>query len=57
MEVFSCKACKALFFGPGSQRSETERVEHCIDAQSWCLGLQVQTFPTCLPAKMYHGNF
>ena len=22
-----------------------------------CLGLRVQTSPTCLPAKIYYGNF
>ena len=31
---------------------KTERVEHCIDAQSLCLGFtQVKMSPTCLPFK------
>ena len=29
---------------------KAERVEHCIDASSLCLGSWVQTSPTCLPA-------
>ena len=52
MEVFSYKACKALFLVVVVKKVEAEIVEHCIDTQSSCLGSRVQTSPTCLPANV-----
>ena len=49
MEIFSYKAGKAPFSRLVVKEVKTERVKHCIDTQSLCLGSQV--------AKMFHGNF
>ena len=54
MEDVSHKTCKARF---SAMVVKAERAEHCIDAQSLCLGSQVQMSPTCLPAKMFYSNF
>ena len=51
------KAFKALFLPLVVKEVKDERVDYCNDTQSLCLGSQVQTSPTCLPAKMYHDNF
>ena len=57
MEDFSYKASKSLFSALVVKEVKAERVDHCTDAQSSCLGSQVQTSPTGLPAQMYHGKF
>ena len=48
MEVFLYKTCKALFSALVVKEVEAERVKHCMDAQSSCLGSRIQMSPTCL---------
>ena len=53
---FLCKACKTLFLALVVKEIKAERVEHCIDTQSLCLGSRVEMSPTCLLGKKYYGN-
>ena len=57
MEVFSYKACKALFLSLLVKEVNAERAEYCIDAQSLWLGSQVQSSPTSLPSKCIMATF
>ena len=44
MDVFSYKACKALFLALVVKKVKVERVEHCIDPQSSCLGSELASY-------------
>ena len=57
IESFESTLVQDFFSALVVKEVKAERVEHCIDAQSLCLGLQVQTSQTCLPGEMYHCNF
>ena len=54
--MFLYKPCKTLFLALVFKEIKVERVEHCTDTQSLCLGSRVEMSPTCLPGKKYYGN-